>query len=173
MIQEASLQWRYTDGDLIMPWFVLPCLKWLKEQDTSNWSVFEYGCGYSTVWFRANCKEVQSVEHNEAWAKAMSVPCLSNNEQQGVDGDSYKLYVREVAKHYYDCIIVDGIAREECVKFCLPYLVPGGYLIIDNFDSENYDIKQTEDLLSDFKCMIHKQPTHSTWQTAVFQKSMK
>lgn len=157
--------WRHfeTETNLILPWYTLPALKWLKEQDVKNWNVFEYGAGYSTIWWRLNCRKVISVDSNAAWAKAMSAT------HWGQEITFPSAIIRNIASSW-DCIIVDGIRREECVNACVDHLKSGGFLIIDNYDSEDYDPKVNEELLSDWKRTIHKQPNHSTWQTAIFQK---
>lgn len=163
MIQEANLHWRYmdTESNLVMPWYTLPTLKWLKTQDVKSWNVFEFGSGYSTIWWRLNCRKVISVDSNEAWAKAMSVTHWG-------DEKSFANALNTLGM--WDCIVVDGIKREECVTECHHSLKPGGFLIIDNYDSEDYDPKPNEALLAPWARTIHKQPTHSIWQTAVFQK---
>lgn len=166
MIQEANLQWRYEDTEvgLVMPWYTLPALKWLKQQDTKSWKVFEYGCGYSTIWWRLNCSLLKSIDSDRNWSKAMGAWHISSKES----------YIEGAIIHpdKWDCIIVDGVDREECTAFCLPYLEKGGVLIIDNYDSENYDIGKTEEILRGWPVVIHKQPNHTVWQTAIFTKPL-
>lgn len=161
MIIEANRHWQYTDteSNLIMPWYTLPVLQWLKTQSTKDWSVFEYGAGYSTIWWRLNCKELESIDHNSEWAKAVGAKFIQ----------SKKAYIEQPIGPY-DCIIIDGVHREECVEYCLPFIKNGGYLIIDNYGSEDYDIARTQELLEEWTCVIHKQPNHATWETAIFIK---
>lgn len=167
MITEAYLPWRYLDGEIIMPWYAKPALEWLKQQDTSKWHVFEYGCGYSTIWWRLNCEEVISVDNNQMWADAMGATYFPGKE-------SYITYVEAASYEEYDCIIIDGEYRDECTAFCLPYLKPGGYLIIDNYEqpSVGYDFTKTNSLLQGWEKQVHKQPNHSDWQTAIFRKPL-
>ncbi len=168
MIQEGNLHWRYIDTEclgLVMPWYTLPCLKWLKEQPTKNWRVFEYGSGYSNTWWRLNSRHLDAIESNEDWAKAFDVGHAPSGSALYIEA-AYRADVADL----WDCIIVDGIDREDCVKFCVDFIKPGGVLIIDNFESENYDSSKTEELLRNWRCDIYKQPNHSIWQTAVFKK---
>lgn len=167
MIQEANLHWRYldTESNLVMPWYTLPCLQWLKTKPVSEWKVFEYGAGYSTIWWRLNCEVLESIESSKNWADAIG--CKHDIDKQN--------YISSISRtgfwdNVFDCIIVDGDHREECVKYCLPFLKQGAYLIIDNYGSEDYDISKTKDLLKDWECTLHNQPNHSTWVTAVFKK---
>src|SRR5947207_12916151 len=61
------------DGELrdqqgnYVPWFTYPAIEALKNWDLSDKRVFEYGSGYSTLFWAAGAKEVVSVEHDAAW----------------------------------------------------------------------------------------------------------
>ena len=175
-MQEANLHWRYLDGEIIMPWYTKPALEWLKQQDTSTWKVFEYGCGYSTIWWRLNCQEVNSIDDNNIWAKAIGADHTEDKlfyiNYVGVLG--YRDHARTTPQGYYDCIIIDGEYRDSCTEFCLPYLKPGGYLIIDNYEqpSVGYDYTKTNELLKGWEKQVFKQHNHSDWQTAIFTKPL-
>ncbi len=172
MLIECNRIWQYTDTDsgLIAPWYTLPALQWLKQQDVSQWRVFEYGCGYSTIWWRLNCKEIESVDSNKNWAKAMTAAFVSDKKEY------IELPVR--LQHFeqdniFDCIIIDGEHREECTEFCLPYLKPGGVLIIDNWEEPGgFDCTKINELLKDWEKAVHKQPNHSNWQTLIAIKPL-
>lgn len=164
MIQEANRHWQFTDTDtyLIMPWYTLPALKWLKKMDTRLWRVFEYGCGYSTLWWKVNCEFLKSIDSNEMWAKAMGAIYEPQKE-------SYIAMVEGWGK--YDCIIVDGEHREECAIYCTEFLKPGGVLIIDNWkETGGFDCSNIERHLQGWQCTVHQQPNHSDWRTAIFIK---
>lgn len=165
MIQEANLNWRYMDGEIIMPWYALSVLQWLKEQDVSEWKVFEYGAGYSTIWWRLNCEKVYSVESVRLWAEAMGAKFADEKSE-------YVNYISGTTTLIYDCIIVDGEYRDECVERCIPFLKSGGIIIIDNYEqpSVGYDYTKTNELLKEWDKKVFKQYNHSDWQTAIFTK---
>lgn len=185
MIQEANLAWAYIDTEtkLVMPWYTLPTLQWLKTQDTSQWIVFEYGAGYSTIWWTMNALKVISIDSNEVWSKAMQT-WLATTEEKYVH--SIQFWATPIGttidpevqfpindNNLFDCVIVDGEWREECVKYCLQFIRSGGFLIIDNWDQEDYPhdaVERTLDLLKDWERQIYAQPNHRTWKTAVFTK---
>jgi hypothetical protein len=172
MIQDANLTWRYiqTESNLLMPWYTLPCLQWLVKQDVSKWDVFEYGAGYSTIWWRLNAETIWSVETNHQWAQAMGAEFVPSKDE----------FINKIKDDHihFDCIIVDGEWREECVEVCRPYLKPGGVLIIDNYDQIIPDYPQPsfpetekiDALLEGWGKQVFKHPTHTHWKTAVFQK---
>lgn len=183
MIREANMHWQYVDTEcgLIMPWYTLPCLQWLKEQETYKWVVFEYGCGYSTIWFRLNCLKIISVDHNAQWAKAMSAEHVEDKKEYIEAPYFYTLplgahfnpnFIDEREdKNLFDCIIIDGEHRKECLEFSIACVNIGGYIIIDNWGQEDFpDTEFAEKLLEGWEKTIFKQPNHSSWQTAVFRK---
>jgi hypothetical protein len=53
-------------GDAI-PWFSYPAVSFLKTVISKEWRVFEYGCGYSTVFWNKRCARCVSVEHDRHW----------------------------------------------------------------------------------------------------------
>jgi hypothetical protein len=166
MIQEANLTWRYidTESNLILPWYTKPALEWLKQQDVSQWKIFEYGAGYSTIWWNLNSKESESIDSDMRWAIAMS--CL-----HGEDKDAYVQIIRQFPDR--DCIIVDGDWRDVCVVFCIQSLKSGGHLIIDNWGQGDFPpayCDMADDLLKGWDKKLFKQPNHSTWITAIFTK---
>ena len=60
--------WKCVDGsgDPI-PWYNYPATEYLGNMDFSARSVFEFGSGYSTLWWSHGAKTVISVEHDQAW----------------------------------------------------------------------------------------------------------
>lgn len=164
MIVDCNKIWQYLEDDtqLILPWYTLHCLHWLKKQHVYDWNVFEFGVGYSTIWWRSNAHGLTSIETNERWARAMGAIWIAEEE--------IHLNFIEKVNRKYDCIIVDGMWREKCVEAAVPFLKKGGYLIIDNWESEDYDPKVNEELLKDWEITLFKQPNHSSWTTAVLQK---
>lgn len=60
-----------------IPWFTYPAIEFLKDILSSEMRVFEYGSGFSTVFFNSRAKEVISVEHNPDWAQRI----LSDNPE--------------------------------------------------------------------------------------------
>jgi hypothetical protein len=171
MIREANLHWQYQDTEtgLLMPWYTLPALAWLKKQDISQWEVFEYGAGYSTIWWRSHCQDVISIDHDPVWAKAMN-SIISKLEREYIEFPAIML---ESTRHEmgFDCIIVDGEHRFECVEFSRDYVAHGGYMIVDNYGQTDFPSAESIDaLLEGWEKQIFKQPNHSDWCTAVFRK---
>src|ERR1700730_5908767 len=50
-----------------IPWYSYAQLAWLMSRVRQTDIVFEFGAGYSTVWYGQHAKEVIAVEHNSRW----------------------------------------------------------------------------------------------------------
>jgi hypothetical protein len=171
MIQEANLHWRYidTETNLILPWYTLPALQWLLSQNVKKWDVFEYGSGYSTIWWRTNCECVNSVDHNEDWANAMGAFICVKKADYIMLVDLIDKRISN--KRAFDCVVVDGEWRDDCVKYAKEHVLPGGYMIIDNYGQTDFPSAELIDkLLEGWEKQVFKQPNHTEWATAVFKK---
>lgn len=174
MIQEANLHWRYidTETNLLMPWYTLPALQWLKEQDVSRWYVFEYGAGYSTMWWNANARFNFAVENNKTWAFMAGSNCYFREDpNEYVNAAQFILEEVSTDDGSYDCVVIDGDFRAECVLMSRKFIHSGGYMIIDNYGQTDFPPKEVIDkLLEGWEKQVFKQPNHTDWATAIFKK---
>jgi hypothetical protein len=161
--------------ELSTPWMTVPAVRFLEENLKKESKVFEYGSGASTFFFlRKNC-ELHSVEHNREWFIKMcdklkdkalnfnnlrllepvirtnSAGIFSSKDPAYLECDYY-LYCNGISKFkdgFFDLVVIDGRARVECLKFALPKIRPGGYLLFDNADREEYgdELIKLEDFL--------------------------
>ncbi len=122
-----------------MPWLVMPLLYFLEEKDLSNLSLFEYGAGNSTIYFKKRLKEVVSVEHHALWYEEIRAKLkLSTDEiiyaKLGSD------YVNAVSKpnKKFDIILVDGRKRVACCEASLDKITEHGVLVLDDSERSNY-----------------------------------
>ncbi len=170
MLQKANecYEWRYhdTDCNVIMAWYTLPSLEWLKTKNTKEWDVFEFGAGYSTFWWRLNAKSVYSVESDAVWARAVSGNTLHEQDKEK--------YVNAVSKPemQFDCVVVDGLYRNECAVAAIPFVKSGGIMIIDNYEQPSVEADYTiaNLALENWSKVVYKQEGHPDWQTAIFTK---
>ena len=47
-----------------LPWYSYAAIEFIEDKLKSDFRVFEYGSGQSTLWYAQRVKEVISVEHN-------------------------------------------------------------------------------------------------------------
>jgi hypothetical protein len=120
------------DGTPI-PWFTYPAIAFLDQFDLSQLDVFEYGSGYSTLYWQSRAKSVVSIEHDSKWYSEMSVQV----DHVRVDYrlvESADAYVRAIEAAQYDIVVIDGVHRDRCVAPAVAALRPGGLVVLDNAD---------------------------------------
>lgn len=116
-----------------IPWITYPAIEFIKQLDLSDRTLFEYGCGGSTVFWSRVVKRVDSVEHEADFYNLFRphVPdnCTLTLEVYPDD------YVRAPEKNGpYDIIVIDGHSRVRCSEIAPRYLKSGGLIILDNSD---------------------------------------
>lgn len=151
------------DDGTIMPWFTKPFLNVLKTWDMKEWNVFEWGTGYSTIWFARHCKTVVTVDHNLRWSSGVqslarklsldNVTFKVRSPGEIIDTDDKTDHLSQLAMainendRLYDLIIIDCITtqRNACAKFALAHIKPGGILIVDNVDQRSSGVGNVTD----------------------------
>jgi len=140
-----------------IPWITFRAKKWLDNYLKPNMSLFEFGCGGSTLYFSKKVKEVVSIEHNKKYYNAifkiMKQKNISNCDLQLIDvpklnksnidiyNSSAKKYAMSISKFpngYFDLIFIDGIERNPCIKFAIKKIKQGGFLMLDNSRKEKW-----------------------------------
>jgi hypothetical protein len=120
------------------PWYTYPTIEYLKGLDFTAASVFEYGAGYSTLFWAARAKSVVSVEDDEEWYGVLA-PKMPPNGELLLETD-LRRYVEVISRYPdgFDVIVVDGAARGltrlKCSAAALAALRKGGLIILDNAD---------------------------------------
>lgn len=148
-----------------MPWYTSGMLKVLDRMDFNGKKVFEYGVGYSTLWYRSRNAIVYGVDSNPFWSLEMGV-------EHYEDLNNYKMSII-MNPHDFDIVVIDGIHRDECTKWALMRLVSGGMLIIDNWMQPSVEPNEwtnTLELTKGMKSEVFAQEGHPDWKTIYFIK---
>lgn len=121
-----------------LPWLAYPAIDFLSQFDFSEASVFEWGSGFSTLWWSARCRQVTTVESNVKW-----IPYLRDLLPPSVEFLETPLEVQsEIAalknhpRTHHDVIVIDnhGPFRWQCAAAAIEHLDQGGMIILDNSD---------------------------------------
>ena len=117
-----------------VPWYTYPTIEYLRQLDFSGCSVFEYGCGNSTLFWGKLAREVTSVESDPEWFERVRDGLTTDSVQVhlATEQDAYVQFPRSRGK--FDVVIVDGMFRGLCVREAIHALQTGGLLIFDNSD---------------------------------------
>lgn len=123
-----------------IPWLTYPAIAFIALRTKPEMSVLEYGCGSSTFWWARRVSKVVSCEHDETWYRQVSQKTPSNVDLKHIPLEYGGAYCHEVKKYSgaFDIIIIDGRDRINCAKNALSALKPGGVIIWDNSDRDEY-----------------------------------
>jgi precorrin-6B methylase 2 len=126
-------------GDPI-PWFTYPAIDFLKKRVHRDMSIFEFGCGYGTIWWANRVKEVISVEHVNNWHDKIAEKIPKNVKlfhiQLEPNGD-YSKKIKEF-ENQFDIVVIDGRDRVNCAINSIHALKKDGVFIWDNSDRKEY-----------------------------------
>jgi protein-L-isoaspartate O-methyltransferase len=130
------------------PWYTDAALEWLTPRVQLADSVFEFGAGYSTVWYGKRVRQVVSVEHDPRWLDQVRALAGSNvtlllrstrGTEVTVEGSStYYGALDEYPPKCFDVIVVDGMERVKCASAAFSRLCDDGIIIFDNSDRPSF-----------------------------------
>ena len=149
-------------AELDVPWWTYRAIDvveaWLSARPRPI-RVFEYGSGASTAWLARRTDEVHSVEHHAGFAEMMrpllqeiadidlivvepvktSTPTVGSSKE-GHAGLDFAEYVATIDKvgGLFDLIVIDGRAREACLRASVSHLESDGMIVFDNTNRERY-----------------------------------
>ena len=115
-------------------------IAFLEDRLKPSMVLFEYGSGYSTLFYARYVHHVVTVESDRLWyetvndKKPANVVLLWQPFEQ--DGD----YCRAVTHtdELFDVIVIDGLDRVRCAQHACGALSPSGVVIIDDSTRESY-----------------------------------
>jgi hypothetical protein len=117
----------------VTPWYTYAAIEFMDQFDLGQKTVFEWGCGNSSLFFAERAAEVTSVEHDMAWYEQMRSALKSNQELKYVTLEEYPGSIKDYGKKF-DILVIDGQRRFDCVRNVASFLKEGGMVILDNSD---------------------------------------
>jgi len=120
-----------------IPWFSYPAIDFLSQLNLKEKTVFEYGCGYSTLYWGGRTSSVISVESNLKWIEKITaeIPGNCTLVATSLDIEDYAGKINDYEEQF-DIIVVDGLihTRTACCEKAIDKVMPGGIIILDNSD---------------------------------------
>lgn len=133
---KTSQQWSAVDNqNRPTPWFTYPAIDYLNNLNLKGVSIFEFGAGNSTLFWKNKGCIVTSVEHNLLWYKKI-LGTLNKAKKVNLIFEKDLGNYSNVINKGYDIIVIDGPKRYTCAKNSIKYLNGGGMIILD--DSAQY-----------------------------------
>jgi hypothetical protein len=123
-----------------VPWITYPAIDFLARHLRPEMSVFEYGCGHSTLWWAARVREVVACEHDRDWYERMRPRVPANVTLRHVPLEIDGAYCRTAAETpgRFDIVVIDGRDRVNCARHSIAGLHAGGVIVWDNSEREEY-----------------------------------
>jgi hypothetical protein len=115
-------------------------IAFFKDRLSSEHTIFEYGSGNSTAFWAKRAKSVLSVEHDRGWFEKVKARIPSNVEilyRPETDLDAYVSAISH-SNSDFDLIIIDGIARDRCLREAIPNLSKFGVIVLDDSDRKEW-----------------------------------
>lgn len=122
------------------PWMTYGVTAFLEQRLDPEMSLFEYGSGFSTLFFATRVGSVTSIEYNPAWFDQISRQVPGNASVRFCASDEDGNYCRMVHAdaRNYDIVLVDGRDRVNCVRQAVERLGSRGVLILDDSQRGRY-----------------------------------
>lgn len=123
-----------------LPWMNYPFLEFIKGRLNKNQNLFEYGSGYSTVFFAERIKSVTSVEYDKDWYEKAKELTKSFPNTKILFQELNQDYPRTINKtnQKYELIIIDGRNRVKSAINSFEHLAPNGVIILDDSSRKGY-----------------------------------
>ena len=117
-----------------IPWYSYPAIEFIEPRIRRDFRVFEYGSGWSTLWWAERVESVLAVEHDPEWFGVVKNP-LPANARVTLRTDAER-YIGELdaCGGDFDLVVIDGEHRNECARAAAERLKPSGAILFDNSD---------------------------------------
>ena len=124
-----------------IPWMTYSFIKFMEDRVRKDMSVFEYGCGNSTLWWADRVHSVTSCEHDLQWFEKVKKSIPSNVALEHIELEYSGAYCKKIAAYTkeFNIVVIDGRDRVNCAVNSLPSLKEDGVIIWDNSDREIYE----------------------------------
>ncbi|MCX7049579.1 MAG: SAM-dependent methyltransferase [Candidatus Sumerlaeota bacterium] len=120
-----------------LPWYTYPAIEFLDKLNLSDKTIFEYGSGFSTLYWAKRAKSVITIEDDKVWFDKISPQVPPNTAIHLItDMDRYAAAPRQTPGPggKYDVIVIDGKERYSCAQVAVSCVNDDGFIILDNAD---------------------------------------
>lgn len=124
---------------LPLPWLPYAAIDFIGAKINSQMRVFEWGAGYSTLWFATKVAEVVSTEDNLQWYNELQLQLPVNVKLSCANTQQEYVNAISMDTGFFDIIVIDGSHRNDCCKVSIDKLSDNGFIVFDNSDSADFD----------------------------------
>jgi len=114
-------------------------ISFLEERLRKDHVLFEYGSGFSTIFYSRLVGAVYSVENDANWYEKVKEEIPSNASVYFVEADENGKYAGAIENvENVDVVIVDGRDRVNCLERSIPMLSESGVIVLDDSERAKY-----------------------------------
>ncbi|TXF90970.1 class I SAM-dependent methyltransferase [Neolewinella aurantiaca] len=136
------------DGQPV-PWLTYSLNKILDNRLGKEVKVYEFGSGFSTLFFAKRVKHVYTIEYDKKWYDLLigQLPENTTIDFSEFEQPGYVANIIDVPE-LFDLIVIDGRRRNECAANAINKVAEGGVIIFDDTHRDKYreGTKLIEDL---------------------------
>ncbi len=103
-----------------LPWLTYPAIDFISQFDFSDASVFEWGSGYSTLWWAERCRRIVTVESNVKWVAYIKplLPTAVEFIVSSFDVEAEVAALTGLTERHFDVFVIDnhGPFRWRCAE---------------------------------------------------------
>jgi len=156
-----------------IPWISYPALHFLETRTRPDMEVFEFGSGYSTLWWATRVKKVIACESDAGWHAQVQKLAPKNVELVLSAIDEYPGIIAR-RPEAFDVVVIDGGDRVRAAESAVAALNRSGVILWDNTDRPEY--QRGLELLREqgFARIPFVGPgpvVNITWETSIFYRS--
>ncbi len=138
-----------------IPWCTYSFIYFIENRLQSNFTVFEYGSGNSSLWYASRVQKVVAVEHDQFWYQHIKNNMPANvalNHVEYIKGGDYGRFILTL-KEQFDIVVIDGRDRCNALRSTISgdNLKKDGIIVLDNSDRASYQKCIAEALEKGFK----------------------
>jgi len=128
-------------SDEPLPWMNYSVISFLENRLNDEMDVFEYGSGFSTLFYARHVLSVYAVESDRNWYLKLTsmIPEKVTLKHIEFDYDSeYCRFILHTQKQFH-LVVIDGRDRIRCSENCLNNLTDDGVIIFDDTERTKYE----------------------------------
>ena len=133
-----------------LPWWPLPFVRFIEARIRPDWVVWEYGSGMSTAWLAERAASVRSVEDSPEWHSRTEHMLRDLGADAICRLRGTEDYAAPLETVSPNLVIIDGQARDACVRTAIQHVRRPGYLYLDNSDATGLGIPEALVILESF-----------------------
>lgn len=152
-----------------LPWYNVPLTEFIQSYIKPSMNIFEYGCGFSTLFYAQQSCNVYGIETRSAWIEKIQILAKQNNIDDKIHiklCETISNFHRSILKYdiTFNLTIIDSIQRMACLE-TVKSLYKSGTIILDN--SERTNLQNAKNLMKGFQFLefhgtrLHDQNTTS------------